>query len=77
MTTRGVGGASPSNITRYLRGVDFPARKQDLIRRARDDNAEDEVIRQLEQMPDQEFRSMSDVMSAVGQADRTEDDESR
>ena len=71
--TRGVGGRSPSNITRHLRGMDFPANVQDLIEKARENNADDEVIRQLEQMPDQEYESMADVMAGFGQSGEEQD----
>ena len=71
--TRGVGGRSPTNITKHLRGVDFPANLQDLIQKARDNNADDEVIQVLEQMPDQEFQSMADVMAGFGQSGEEQD----
>jgi hypothetical protein len=71
--TRGTGGRSPINITRHLRGIDFPARKQDLLEQARADDADDSIIRQLERMPDQEYQDMADVMAAYGQ---TNDEES-
>lgn len=73
--TRGVGGQSPSNITRHLRGLDFPASKQDLLDRARSDNAEPEVLELLERMPDQEYQSMADVMKGFGQANDEDDDD--
>lgn len=64
---RGMGGQSPANIAHYLQGIDFPISKQDLISHAEDNNAPDEVIDLLENLPDQEYHSMSDLMQGVGQ----------
>ncbi|MBV8522161.1 MAG: DUF2795 domain-containing protein [Acetobacteraceae bacterium] len=33
--TRGLGGQSPANVTHHLNGIDFPAKKQDLIKHAK------------------------------------------
>ncbi len=66
---RGVGGQSPSTIAHYLKGIDFPAGKEDLIRHARGQEADEEVVGVLDRMPDQEYGSMADVMKGVGQVD--------
>ncbi|MGE0653439.1 MAG: DUF2795 domain-containing protein [Alphaproteobacteria bacterium] len=78
--TRGLGGRSPANVTHHLAGMDFPASKDDLIRRARETQAPPEVLEELQAFPDDEFGSMADVMAAYGDAneeissgDRSED----
>jgi hypothetical protein len=68
--TRGLGGHSPANVTHFLRGVDFPANKGDLIQQARDNGAEDAVLEVLDAFPDDEFENMADVMKAYGEADQ-------
>lgn len=67
MATRGVGGSSPANVSRHLKGVEFPANKQDLIQQAEQNHAESEVIETIRRMPDREFRTMADVMKGYGQ----------
>ena len=57
-------GAVPS----YLRGVSFPATKQDLLRVARASNDEPGVLRRLEQVADRSYNSLQDLMSALGTA---------
>jgi predicted secreted protein len=64
-----MGGRSPANITHFLDGLDFPATKDELIDHAEDNNAPQEVLDVLEQLPDQEYSSMADVMSGVGQVE--------
>jgi len=66
---RGMGGHSPSNIAHYLKGIDFPASKQDLIDYAVDNNAPDELIEVLQDMPDQQYQSMTDLMLSVAQVE--------
>lgn len=66
-------GASPIELTHQLRGIDFPVGKQALIRYARDNNADEAVLREMEAMPEQEFRSMRDVTRAMGQSDESDD----
>jgi hypothetical protein len=65
----GGGGDSPINITHRLKGVGFPARRDDLVERARANGAEGEVLDRLRAMPDQEFGTMADVMKAYGQTE--------
>lgn len=62
------GGRSPANVTHYLSGIDFPATRADLIRHARNQDAEGEVLDLLDHMPNRDYGSMADVMKGVGQA---------
>jgi hypothetical protein len=64
--TRGMGGHSPANVAHHLSGIDFPASKQDLVKHAKEKNADQEVIQVLDQMPDQDYGGMADVMKGVG-----------
>lgn len=63
---RGVGGGSPANVAHFLKGIGFPARKNDLVKRARKNDADEQVIRELNRMPDQEYGNMADVMKGYG-----------
>lgn len=67
--TRGVGGQSPANIAHSLKGIDFPCKKKDLVEHARKNNAEDDVMEILRQMPEQEYNTMADVMKGVGKVE--------
>lgn len=66
---RGMGGRSPANIVSFLEGLDFPASKDEIINYAEDNNAPQEIIDVLEQLPDQDYTNMADVMSGVGQVE--------
>ncbi|QTP55067.1 DUF2795 domain-containing protein [Billgrantia sulfidoxydans] len=67
--TRGLGGRSPANITHHLQGVDFPARRDDLIAQAQANGAEDEVLEVVRRLPEQEYESMADVTKGVGEVE--------
>lgn len=64
---RGVGGHSPSNVAKYLKGIDFPAHREDLVKHAKKNDADEEVIDELKKMPDEEYGSMADVFKGYGQ----------
>ena len=64
--TRGVGGHSPANIAHHLKGINFPASKQDLEKHAKDNGADKEVLETIQSMPDSKFENMAEVMKAYG-----------
>ena len=76
---RGMGGQSPSNITHHLKGIDFPADKDELLRHAEENGAGQAILDVLSEMPDDEYESMADVTKAYREAKdgETEDDEDR
>jgi len=49
-----------------LKGVDYPASKEELIEHAKQQGADENAISVLEQLPDQEYESPTDVSEAVG-----------
>jgi len=61
------GGQSPANVTKHLKGIDFPESKQDLLKHAQQLKAEKVVIDEIQRMDDREYDSMADVMKAFGQ----------
>jgi hypothetical protein len=52
----------------YLRGVSFPATKQDLLRAARNNNYEPSALRKLELVADRPYTSLRDLMTALATA---------
>ena len=67
----GFGGPSPANVTHHLKGIDFPARKEDLLKRARQRGAGQDVLEVLESFPeDREFETLADVAAAYIESDQ-------
>ncbi len=65
--TRGVGGNSPANVQKFLQGVDYPANKQQLVEKARDNDAPDEVMQTIRKLPEQDYGGPQDVMKGYGE----------
>jgi hypothetical protein len=67
----GLGGHSAANVTHHLKRVRFPASKEDLLERARNNGAGQDVLEVLESFPeDQEFETLADVVKAYGETDQ-------
>lgn len=60
------GGHSPANVTKHLKGIDFPANKNDLIKHAKKGGADKEVLNELQGFEDRQYGNMADVMKAFG-----------
>lgn len=66
-TTTGRGsGHSPANVTKNLKGIDFPAEKKDLLKHAQHMKAEKVVLDEIQKMEDREYGNMADVMKSFG-----------
>jgi len=57
---------SPAQVEKSIKGTRFPAEKQDLIQRAKENNANQDVLDVLENMPDKQFNSPVDISKAMG-----------
>jgi hypothetical protein len=56
----------PAQVGRYLEGVQFPARKEELLGRLERNGVPGPVVSQLRnRLPEGEYRSPQDVLSAL------------
>lgn len=60
------GRLTASGLLAYLGGMNYPAGRQDLIDRARKNNAPESIIAALEQFGDRTYRSAADVSTEFG-----------
>jgi hypothetical protein len=59
---------NPISIQKYLKGMDYPAQKDDLIQHAEQQGADQEILDVLEQLPDdEEFETPAQLSKAIGQ----------
>lgn len=56
---------NPVDLERYLDGMTFPANKNDLRQKARDNHAPDVIIDIINNLPERSFTSPVDVNRAV------------
>ncbi|NJL83234.1 MAG: DUF2795 domain-containing protein [Chloroflexaceae bacterium] len=59
--------ANPVQIQKHLKGIDYPASKQDLVKHAQQQGAGDEVLDVLNQLPEEQYETPTDVSKAVGE----------
>jgi hypothetical protein len=63
---------SPAQVEKFLKGMDYPVSKADLIKYAQQHGADENIRAALQRLPDQTFQSPVDVSKAVGELDRKE-----
>lgn len=56
--------ANPIQIQKYLKGMDYPASREQLVENARSMGADASVCASLEQLPDEEFQTPAEVSQA-------------
>lgn len=48
---------NPIQIQKYLGGLDYPVKKQDIVKKARQKGADESILKILQKIPDQEYSS--------------------
>lgn len=57
---------NPVDVQSYLSGVDYPASRQDLINEAKRQNADSQVLQDLQGIPDKNYKSPAEVSDELG-----------
>jgi hypothetical protein len=57
--------ASASSMQDILRGMQFPMRKQQIIDYAKRQNVSNDIIQDIEMIPDEEYKSADSLMQAI------------
>ncbi len=57
---------NPIQLQKYLKCLDYPASKADLITKAQQEGADENVRATLDKLPDDSFETPADVSQAVG-----------
>ncbi|GAA2362427.1 DUF2795 domain-containing protein [Dactylosporangium salmoneum] len=65
--------ASAIEVQRYLDDVDYPTDKRHLVEQARDNGANEKVMRTLQDLPRDRFASPNDVTQAIGEPSKQYD----
>ena len=61
---------SPREVEKALKGIDYPAHKQDMLKVAESNNADQTVRRVIQSLPDRTYNTPIDVSKAIGEMDR-------
>lgn len=62
------GKVTAATVEKSIKGINFPASKQDLIQQAKSNNADKQVIQEIENLPKDQFSSPIDISKAFGQS---------
>lgn len=57
---------NPIELQKHLKGVNYPATKQDVIEKAKENGADQELQSALENLSDEQFETPADVNKAIG-----------
>lgn len=58
---------NPAQLDRYVSGLDFPASRDELVRQASEQGAEDQVVETLRKLPDTQFDGPESVSAALSE----------
>jgi hypothetical protein len=59
---------SPISLQKHLKGTSYPASKDDLVRRAKTNDAPDDMLEMIRMLPSQSYASPAEVMRDFGRA---------
>lgn len=63
-------GMRSADVERFVRDANYPANKRELVEYARRQNAPDDVVRALDDLPDQRFNSPTEVSRSMSEGSR-------
>ena len=58
---------SEKSIEQYLEGIDFPVRQKEMLRKARNNDAPEDVLERLRKVDEGTYESMDEVRKALGE----------
>lgn len=58
---------NPIEVQKHLKGIDYPVNKENLIKHAQKHGADEDLQSILEELPDEEYETATDVSKAIGQ----------
>lgn len=64
-----LGDKLPNELGKYLKGIDFPADKQEVVQQAESNQAEGSILDALKQLPPGVYDSIGDIAKQVGGGD--------
>jgi hypothetical protein len=59
------GKPNPTQIQKFLGGVDYPAAKDALVKHAKGQNAPEDIIRVLEKLPDRKYEGPTGIIEEL------------
>jgi hypothetical protein len=60
---------NPIQLQKYLKGLDYPASKEGMLKKAEQEGADENVRATLQKLPDESYETPADVSQAIGKID--------
>ncbi len=57
---------NPIQLQKSLKGTNYPASKQDLLKHAEQNKADDNIRSTIQQLPDRQYQTPADVSKEIG-----------
>lgn len=57
---------NPIQMQKYLKGLNYPAQREQIVAHARQNGADGTVVKLLEKLPEQSYKTPADVSKQVG-----------
>ncbi len=57
---------NPVQVQKFLKGIDYPCSKQDLLKTAKNESADQRVMDILNQLPNKQYQKPTDVTKEIG-----------
>lgn len=67
---KNTGAGSPIAVAKALKGMNFPAGKQQLEEHARAQGADRETLKLMSRLPEREYRTVAEVEQGVGEIEQ-------
>lgn len=65
---------NPIDVQKHLKGIEFPASKDELIEQAQTNNAPEEVMDMLDGIEEKDYQNVAEVSEALSDSENEEDD---
>ncbi|MBW4442406.1 MAG: DUF2795 domain-containing protein [Plectolyngbya sp. WJT66-NPBG17] len=60
---------NPLEVQKHLKGIDYPVNKEDLIKHAEKNGADETLRSLLNELPEDEYETPTDVNKAIGKVE--------
>jgi hypothetical protein len=57
---------NPIQVQKFLGGMNYPAKKDEIVDHAKSKGADENIMDTLKQLPDEDFETPADVSKAIG-----------
>lgn len=57
---------NPIQVQKYLKGMDYPASRNDIVKHAKSHGADKNVLQTLQKLPSEQYETAADVSQEIG-----------